>query len=251
MDLAVLTRLGLLLIRPAMLVMLSPGIGGAHIQGRVKIGIVVLIAVGLLPSVPVPSVAIDAPLTILVAREMAIGLSIGFVLHALMVGAEFAGHLSSHQIGFSYGATIDPQSGVKSNMISTLYGLLATLGFLAINGHHVVLRTLAASYARLPIGMGHIDASLVSSVREILGLVFIVGVRIGAPIVAVVLIVELIVGLISRSAPSLGSMVIGYPLRLMIGLFLLGMMVGTVPAVTNSLLENALRIGGRLAGGFR
>jgi flagellar biosynthetic protein FliR len=81
--------------------------------------------------------------------------------------------------------------------------------------------------------------------------VFIVGVRIGAPIVAVVLIVELIVGLISRSAPSLGSMVIGYPLRLIIGLFLLGMMVGTVPAVTNSLLENTLRIGGRLARGFR
>ena len=251
MDLAVLTRLGVLLIRPAMLVMLAPGIGGAHIEARVKVGIVVLIAIGLLPSVPVPSIAVEAPLLIIVAREMAIGLSIGFVLHALIVAAEFAGFLSGHQIGFSYGATVDPQSGAKHSMISTLYSLLATLGFFAINGHHAVLRTLAASYSGLPIGIGHVDASLVSSVREILAMVFIVGVRLGAPIVAIVLIVELVVGLISRAQPALGSMVIGYPLRLIIGLFVLGMMVGTVPALTNSLLENTLRIGGRLAGGFR
>jgi flagellar biosynthetic protein FliR len=115
----------------------------------------------------------------------------------------------------------------------------------------MVLRTLAASYARLPIGGGHVDASLVSSVREVLAMVFIVGLRLAAPIVAVVLIVELIVGLISRSQPALNSMAIGYPLRLIIGLFVLGMMVGTVPALTNSLLENTLRIGGRMAGGFR
>src|ERR1051325_1623459 len=167
MVLAVLARFGLLLIRPAMLVMLAPGIGGAHIQSHVKVGLVVLLAIGLLPSVPVPAAEIDAPLTILVAREAAIGLSIGFVLHALMVGAEFAGHLSGQQIGFSYGATIDPQSGVKNNTVSTLYTLLATLGFLAINGHHAVLRALAASYSQLPIGAGHVDASLVGAVRDI------------------------------------------------------------------------------------
>jgi len=251
MELAVLTRLGILLIRPGTLIMLMPGIGGAHIETRVKVGLVVLLAIGLLPSVPVSSAAIEAPLVMLVAREAAIGLSIGFVLHALMVGAEFAGHLSGHQIGFSYGATVDPQSGVRNNVISTLYSLLATLGFLAINGHHTVLRVLATSYSRLPIGTGHVDASLVESVREILALVFVVGVRLAAPIVTVVLIVEVIVGFISRSQPSLSSMVIGYPLRLIVGLFILALMVGTVPAVTNSLLEGTLRMAVRTAGGFR
>jgi flagellar biosynthetic protein FliR len=251
MDLAVLTRLGLLLIRPGTLIMLMPGLGGSHIEPRVKVGLVVLLAIGLLPSVPVPGAAIDASLVILVAREAAIGLSIGFVLHALMVGAEFAGHLSGQQIGFSYGATIDPQSGVRNNVVSTLYSLLATLGFLAINGHHAVLRALAASYARLPIGAGHIDASLVGAVRDIFALVFTVGVRLAAPIVAVLLVVEVVVGLISRSQPALSSMVIGYPLRIIIGLFILALMVGTVPAVTNSLLETTLRLAGRTAGGFR
>jgi flagellar biosynthetic protein FliR len=251
MDLTVVARFGVLLIRPGMLVMLAPGLGGAHINARTKIGLTVLIAIGLLPSVIVPGATIQVPLPILVAREIAIGLSIAFVLRALIAGAEFAGHLSGYQIGFSYGATVDPQSGVRNSMIATLYGSLATLGFLAINGHHAVLRALAASYQRLPIGSGHIDASLVSSVRDILALVFVVAVRLAAPIIVVLLIVELVVGLIARAQPALSFQVIGYPIRIVVGLFVIGLMVSTVPAVTNSLLEAAIRIAGHAAAGFR
>ncbi len=251
MDLTVLTRLGLLLVRPGMVVMLAPGLGGTFLQARTKIGLTFLLAIGLMPSVAVPGGVVDAPLAVIVAREVAIGMSIAFVMRALMVGAEFAGHLSGYQIGFSYGATIDPQSGVRNNMLATLYGMLATLGFLAINGHHAVLRALAASYAQLPIGAGHVDASLVTSVREILALVFTVAVRLAAPIVAILIVVELVIGLISRASPALSFMIIGYPIRLVIGLFVLGLMVGTVPAVTNSLVETALRIAGHAAAGFR
>jgi flagellar biosynthesis protein FliR len=87
-------------------------------------------------------------------------------------------------------------------MLATLYGLLATLGFLAINGHHSVLRALAQSYAGIPIGTGHVDASLVLAVRDILGMVFIVGARLAAPIIVVLLIVELVIGLIRRRSAS-------------------------------------------------
>jgi flagellar biosynthetic protein FliR len=251
MDLTVLVRFGLLLIRPGMVVMLAPGIGDTFLQPRTKIGLTVLIAIGLLPTVMITPATVEAPLTIVIARELAIGASIAFGMRALITGAEFAGHLSGYQIGFSYGATIDPVSGVRNNMLATFYGMLATLGFLAVNGHHAVLRALAASYVQMPIGAGHIDPSLVGSVRDILGLVFSVAVRLAAPIVAILVVVELVVGLISRASPALTSMVIGYPLKLVIGLVVLGLMVGTVPGVTNSLIETALRIAGRLAGGFR
>jgi flagellar biosynthesis protein FliR len=251
MELVVLERFGLLLVRPGMLIALTPGFGGTHIPVVVKVGLTVLIAVGLLPSVAVPRGLPDLTLAAIVAREMVIGLSIGFAVRALIAGAEFAGHLSGQQIGFSYGATIDPQSGVRNNMLATLYGSLATLGFLAINGHHAVLRALAQSYAALPIGGGRLDASIVSSVRDILGLVFVVGVRLAAPIIVVLLILEVVIGLISRTSPALGFMVIGYPLRLMIGLALLAALVGTVPAVTNSLVDTVLMTGAGLARAFR
>jgi flagellar biosynthetic protein FliR len=212
----------------------------------------VLLALGLLPSVPLSASAGDVPLTIIIAREFAIGLSIAFVMRALIAGAEFAGHLSGYQIGFSYSATIDPQSGVRNAMLSTLYGSLATLAFLGVNGHHMVLRALTASYAGLPMGGGTaVNASLLASVRDIFGLVFVVGVRLAAPIVIVLLIVELAVGLISRASPSLTFMVIGFPIRIVIGLFLLGVILPTIPAVTTSLLENTVRMAAQLATAFR
>ena len=250
-ELAVLERFGMLLVRPGMLIALAPALGGAHLPTPVKVGLMVLVSIGLLPSVNVPVELSELTLSVIVAREAVIGMSMGFALRALIAGAEFAGHLSGQQIGFSYGATIDPQSGVRNNMLATLYGMLATLGFLAINGHHMVLRALVQSYAALPIGGGGLDASIVSSVRDILALVFIVGVRLAAPIIIVLLVVEIIIGLISRASPALNYMVIGYPIRLIVGLTLLAALVPVIPAVTNSLLDNVLLTGAHMAQAFR
>jgi flagellar biosynthetic protein FliR len=88
-------------------------------------------------------------------------------------------------------------------------------------------------------------------VRDIFALVFIVGARLAAPIVIVLLIVELAVGLISRASPALSFMVIGYPIRIIVGLMLLAALIGTVPAVTNSLLEAVLVTGANTARAFR
>ena len=251
MDLTPVLRLALLLIRPGMVVMLAPGIGGKHIPPVAKIGIIVLVALGLLPSVDVPSTVGSVGLAVTIVREASIGLALGFVIQALIAGAELAGHLTSHQIGFTYGATIDPQSGVRNTMLAMLYASLATLAFLAVNGHHAVLRALAASYTAIPIGGGAVDAALVTSVRDILGMVFVVGLRLAAPVIVVLLIVEIAVGLISRSAPSLSFMVIGYPIRVIVGLLVVAALISTVPAVTSSLVPNALRLGTRAAAAFR
>ena len=77
-----------------------------------------------------------------------------------------------------------------------------------------------------------VNESLVTSVRELLAMVFVVGLRLAAPVLIVLLIVELTIGLISRTSPSLSFQVIGYPLRIVIGLFLIGTLIYTVPAVT-------------------
>lgn len=250
-DLSVVERMALLLVRPGMLVLIAPGIGGQHIPAPAKIGLTVFIALGLLPVVAVPRELAELTMAMVIAREVAIGLSLAFVMRALIAGAEFAGHLSGQQIGLSYGATIDPQSGVRNNMLSILYGSLATLGFLGINGHHALLRALAQSYAGLPIGTGHLNASILGAVREIFSLVFVVGARLAAPIIVVLLVVEIAVGLISRASPALSFMVIGYPIRIVVGLTLLAALIGTIPAVTNSLIEAVLLTGAHTAEAFR
>lgn len=244
-------RFALLLVRPGMVAMLAPGIGGRHVPATIKIAVTVLVAFGLLPTVTIPQTIDGAGLTLVVLHEVAVGLSLAFVMQALIAGAEFAGHLTSYQIGFSYGATIDPTSGVRSTVFVSLYGMLATMAFLSVNGHHALLQALAASYAGVPIGVVQVNASLLTSVRDILAMVFVVGLRLAAPVLIVLLIVELAIGLISRAAPSLSFQVIGYPLRIIIGLFVVATLIYTVPSVTASMIETALMLAGRTAGAFR
>lgn len=251
MDFSPLARFGLLLMRPGIVVAIAPGIGGAHITAPVKVGLTVLLALGLMPSVPLPHIAGDLTLTAVLARELAIGLALALVVRALVTGVEFAGHLAGYQIGFSYGATIDPQSGVNNTALATLYGSLATMTFLAIDGHHMLLRALSASYGGVPVGSGGVDASLVVAVRQVLGLMFVVATRLSAPIIAVLVIVELAVGLVSRSAPALNFMVVGYPLRLVLGLVTVGALIGTIPSVTASVLESTVALAVRTASAFR
>ena len=251
MDLSPVLRFALLLIRPGIVVMLAPGLGGRQIPGMIKVGLTVMLALALLPSVALPDEVTGAGLVLVVLREAAVGLSLAFALQALIAGVELAGHLASYQIGFSYGATIDPISGVRSTMLVSLYGMLATLVFFAVNAHHALLRALSESYAGVPIGAMRVGPSLVEAARDILAMVFVVGLRLAAPVLIVLLIVELAVGLISRAAPSLSFMVIGYPIRIVVGLFIVGTLIYTVPEMTQSMLERAFMLAGRTASAFK
>ena len=250
-DLTTVVRFALLLVRPGMVVMVSPSLGGTFASTTVKIALTVLIALALSTSVAAAPANDDVSLVLVVAREIVIGLSLAIVVRALIAAAELAGQLSGFQIGFSYAATIDPVSGVNNSTLTSLYGLLALLAFFAINGHHEVLRALAVSYTKLPIGAGHVDASVLTSVRQILALVFTVGARLAAPMIVVLLIVELAVGLISRSAPALSFIVIGFPVRLVAGLLVLAAITSTIPAVTVTQIARSIGMGLDLAAAFR
>jgi flagellar biosynthetic protein FliR len=250
-DLTPVLRFGLLLVRPGMVVMTAPALGGLYVPPHVKVGLTVLIAFGLLPAVQVPATGSDVGLSMMIVRELAIGMSLALVTRALLVAAEFAGHLSGFQIGFSYGATVDPSTGVRNSMLASLYGLLATITFLGVDGHHALLRALAESFVRLPIGAGHLNDSLLTSVGQIFALVFTVGVRLAAPVVIVLLLVELAIGLISRTAPALSAMVIGYPLRIVIGLAVMAAALGTVPGVVASQIERVISLAFQTAAAFR
>jgi flagellar biosynthetic protein FliR len=247
---AALSTFGILLVRPGGLLLLAPGLGGQSVPAPVRIALTVLLALALAPAVSFPS-GPGAGVAVVVAREFAIGVSLGLAARALIAGAELAGHICSQQIGFSYAATIDPEGGARNTMLASLYGLLAIFTWLLIDGHHQLLRALHASYTALPIGTGAVDDSLLGSVRELLALVFITGVRLAAPVVAVILIVELAVGLISRTAPALNFFIIGFPVRLAVGLVIVALTIATVPALTRGLLERVIAAALEFAAAFR
>jgi len=250
-DFAPIARFGLLLVRPGMLIMTAPVFGGTFAPMQVRLGLTVLLALTLAPIVPVPPVTVPLALGLVVVRELAIGLAMALGLRALVAGAEVAGHLSGNQLGLSYGSIVDPQSGVRNNMLAALYANLALLTFFLINGHHALIRSLAGSYASMPIGPGGVDASIVRTVMQMLGLVFILGVRLAAPLVLVLLVVELALGLIVRAAPAMNVMVVGTPLRLLVGLAVVAAVVPYIPSVITRFSTLAAELGMQAARAFR
>lgn len=248
-DYGAFVRLGVVLIRPGALVLSAPLFGGTYVQPIVKVGLSVLLALVVAPVVTLPTA--DVELTVLVARELVIGLSIGLAVRIVMSAAELAGYLAGFQAGFAIAAVIDPQQGVRNNMIAVLYGSLALFVFFAVEGHHAVLVALVESYEALPMGPGTLDPSLIGSVAGALGLIFRVAMQMAAPVVFALLIVELGLGLIARAAPAMNLMVLGFPIRVLAGLVALSLAVGVVPPLLRILIPRALELAAQTAGAFQ
>ena len=250
-DLTPLVRLGLLLVRPGALIVGAPPFGGVYVPAPVKLGLTLLLAIALLPSTNVPAIGGSIALAEVVAREAAIGFALAMATRALVAAAELAGQLAGFQIGLSYSAIVDPQSGVRNNLLASLYGNLALATFFLTNAHHGFLRAFRDSFERLPIGAGHIGDSLPQAVVALFALVFTLGVRLAAPLVVVLVVCELALALVARSAPALNLMVAGMPVRIAIGLLLLGLVVPGAVTVLAGMGSGVLQAGVRTADAFR
>ena len=240
-DLTPLFRLGLLLIRPGALLLTAPAFGGTFAPAPVKIGLTVIVAVALAPVAAVPPVGTSIALAAIVAHELAVGFALSLAMAALVGAAELAGQLSSFQMGFSYSAIVDPQSGVRNNLIAALYGNLAMMTFFLVNGHHAFLRALRQSYAALPIGGGGaIGPSMPLAIVHLLGLIFVLGARMGAPVVIVLVATDLGLALVARAAPALNLLAVGPSIRAMVGLLVLALVGPTVVSVVAGATDTAL-----------
>lgn len=242
---------GLLLVRPGMLVLVTPFFGALNAPTQVRVGVTAILAFLLAPVVQTPQGLSLGGLALVVTREAAIGLALALAIRTLIFAAEFAGQFAGYQLGFSMGALIDPQSGVRNNALALLYGNVAVVVCLASNAHHALVRALVESYRSLPIGAGGVDGTLADSVSRMFGLIFVLGVRIAAPVIVVLLVVELALGLLGRVAPSLNVVTAGAPVRVVVGLLVVAASLTAVPPLLVRYLPTALDGGLRLARAFR
>jgi flagellar biosynthesis protein FliR len=243
--------LSVLLVRPGMLILGTPFLGGVYAPASLRIGLTVLLAILIAPFVHVPGALAASHLAVILIREVAIGLALAFAIRVLVVAAEFAGHFMGYQIGLSLGSLIDPQTGVRNSTLALLYANVAVVVCLSTNAHHALLRALADSYSALPIGLGGIDGTLAASIARLLGLVFVLGVRIAAPVIIVMLLVEVALALLARVAPALNVMTAGAPVRLAIGLLIVAATVSVLPSLIARSLPTVFDAAANAARAFR
>jgi len=209
--------------RIAALVSAAPVIGTRSVPVRVKLALAIALTVALAPLAP-PMPALD-PLSVagvlITAQQLLTGLAMGFAVRLVMVVLEIAGQQIAQLMGLGFASLTDPQSGVQTPMVSQFYVLLATLVFLGLDGHLMVFRILAESFTSLPVGLAGVSGNGLWTLAGQAGWVFSAGLLLALPAIAAMLVVNLAFGVMARSAPQLNIFVIGFPVSMLFGLFVI------------------------------
>lgn len=205
------------------LIMLAPVFGHSSVPRRVKIGLGVFIALIIAPTLPpMPDVGLGSwyGLFILI-QQLLIGMAIGFIMRIVFAAVEAAGEIVGLQMGLGFASFFDPQSAGQTIVISQFFNLLASLLFLAVNAHLLLLGILVESFKSLPISPQPLSAAGFYSVANYGSVVFSVGLQLALPLIAILLMTNLALGILTRSAPQLNIFAIGFPITLGVGLIAL------------------------------
>jgi len=203
----------------------APVFGSRLVPVVVKVWFALLFALALVPivgsSAGLPSFGSPAYF-ILAGREVLLGLLIGFVSTFFVHGVEFAGHMLGLQMGFAASTLFDPFSNNEVSVIGRFQGLLAIVLFLSMNGHHLLLSSLAASYRILAPSAKSLASSGGKELIYATASVFTVAVRISIPVLSALFMVEVGLALLAKTVPQMNIFVVGFPLKIAVGLTVLG-----------------------------
>jgi len=209
------------------LVAAAPLFGNAAVPISTKVSLGVLLAMIIAPTVPALPAADPMSMAglLILTQEMLIGLAMGFSIRIVFAAIEMAGEISSLTMGLGFASFFDPQTKGRSSAISQFLTMLATLMFLTVNGHLVLLAALAESFVSLPISASPINGGGFQQLAAWGGEIFRSGVQISLPIVAALLLTNVALGILTRAAPQLNIFGIGFPVTLGVGLLVLAMVL--------------------------
>ena len=197
---------------------------------RLRLMLALAVALVLAPLAgPMPSVELmSAEGFIITGQQLVIGVAMGFVLRMVFTALELTGEMIGSLMGLGFASLIDPQNGVQVPVVSQFYVLLATLMFLALNGHLLWIEAVAESFRLITVGSAGIAPEGALALVGFTSQVFGWAVRMALPVVASLLVVNLAFGVLARTSPQLNVFSVGFPAALLIGLALVLM---TLPAV--------------------
>ncbi len=211
------------LARILALVASAPVIGNKQVPARVKVGLAMLITFLIAPTLSIPP-NIEASSGIglfILLQQILVGLAMGFSMRLIFTAIELAGDLMGMQMGLGFASFYDPINFTQAQVIAQFLGIVAALAFLSMNGHLYMLDTLAESFKAYPISTQVPSVSAMHTLALWGGNIFSQAMRLALPLIAALLITNLALGILTRSAPQLNIFAIGFPITLAVGFFTL------------------------------
>ena len=169
-----------------------------------------------------PTVTGPVALALGLFREIILGAAIGLAVKIFFAAAQLAGQTVGYQMGMAIANVMDPATSAQVPILAQFNNLIAVLIFLVINAHHWFIRALAESFNRIPLGGFDFSPAVFEHLIRLSSTMFLVAVKIGAPVIVALLLTSVALGLVARTVPQMNIFMVAMPLKIVIGLVFLG-----------------------------
>ncbi len=223
---ATFTSFLLTLFRVSLVLFLMPFFGGTGIPKTVKAALCIVLSLAIYPRLSFPGALFPGHplnLAIMLLGELVLGMVLGLVVHFVFAAIRTGGQLVGFQMGFAMVNVVDPDTGASEAVTAHFLYMIALLTFLTLDGHLYLLRALTLSFNIVPPGGLLISSGLTENVLEMSGVLFTLAVRIAAPVMAALFLVDLALALVGRAAPQMNILMLGFPVKISVGFFFLGL----------------------------
>lgn len=211
---------------------------------RIRLVTAIAVTIGLLPIIPAP-----APIEInsgaglwMIAREMSVGLAMGFAMRIVFAAFVMAGEQIGFQMGIGFATFYSPLNSAQTPILAEYLSLFATLVFLSIDGHIMLLATLAQSFQAIPISTQPLPAESWSALVLFGSKIFSAGLLFALPITVALLITNLALGVLAKVSPQFNLFAVGFPITVTVGFLMLSASLPYMLQPTMQLFEEGLRM---------
>jgi flagellar biosynthetic protein FliR len=213
------------LVRVSSIFIAAPVLNSRAIPVQLKVGLALVFTLALVPSARVAPSSFPQTLPGLImglGSEVLVGITIGLMAKLMMTTVQVMGQLVGFQMGFGIVRVMDPATTEQVGVVASFLSLFGVLIFLTTNGHHLFFRALAESFRILEPFEFSVSHSFAEVLTRTFQNVFVIALKMGAPLFAILLFTHTALGILARTVPQINIFVAGFPLTISIGLLVLG-----------------------------
>ncbi|MCG8530558.1 MAG: flagellar biosynthetic protein FliR [Desulfovibrionales bacterium] len=226
-DMAEFLSFLLTLMRLSLVVFLLPFFDGKVIPRSVKASVCLVLTMAVFPTLSLKAAAFPThpfDIAILLLSEILLGLTLGLAVKFIFAGIQTGGQVIGFQMGFSMLTLANPASGEQAGITSILLYQVSFIVFIAANGHLYLIKALTESFDLIPPGELILSAKLGQQILSLSLNMFILAIKVAAPVMVSLMLVELTLGLMGRAAPQMNLLMLGFPVKIAVGLVFIGML---------------------------
>lgn len=239
-DLGLIVAFWLVALRVGAVFVLSPLFGFASVPANVRALYVFGLSAVLMAGLAVKPVAVSGSIggiAVAALSELTIGGLLAFGVFAAFASFQLAGRIMDMQMGFGVASLIDPATRTSSPLIGTGLHLLALTVFFAVDGHHMIIRGIAFSLEKIPPGTVIPEIEAAAVIAQFGGM-FAYALAIAAPVIFVLLMVDVALAVMARTMPQMNVFIVSLPLKIMVGLAVLLVSLQYLNPVMHRIFEN-------------